>query len=192
MVLRLLGQASTGPSFVLDQSIARIIAPPPANNSFAGGLTEATAYRGPIAFVLGHPWRWLVENQPIHPKLLYCVGKLREVDRVSQCSCWLRSCSCYPDPSLPWMRSRSRPAAPSCSHSREWREEPPARPSWVGSNPTGQPRGVAWCRGPRNPALKEVIERRRGSFTIRGVPSGRYAVRAWHQTSLEPARRKSR
>lgn len=27
---------------------------------------------------------------------------------------------------------------------------------------------------------------RRGNFTIRGVPSGRYTVKAWHETSLEP------
>jgi len=27
---------------------------------------------------------------------------------------------------------------------------------------------------------------RRGSFLIRGVPPGRYALRAWHETSLEP------
>ncbi len=28
---------------------------------------------------------------------------------------------------------------------------------------------------------------RRGNFTIRGVPPGRYALRAWHETSLEPS-----
>src|SRR6266446_1151838 len=49
MVLRLRGQASTGPSFVLDQSVARMsapISPPPANRPLAGAPAEAAAPGG--------------------------------------------------------------------------------------------------------------------------------------------------